>query len=153
MFYSRQDFGSKFNQRGWSATNEDYLKYLEQRQLYLYRHQPQYRLPRQHTFIPPTIPKIPKSQGSQKSPEKSQPPPMKKVSAKEIADKERDKERAEGYISSAFNITGQYKTRANAFELPAEDTKRARALQASRIHESNNQGDNFDMAPTIFRPI
>ena len=147
MFYSRQDFGSKFSQRGWTATNEDYLKYLEQRQLYLYRHTPQYRLPRQHTFIPPTqpsrpinpkIPVVPKV-----IPEKK---PMKTVTAKEIADKERDKERKDGYIASAFNITGQYKTKANAFELPAEDTKRARALQASRIHESNNQGDNFDMA-------
>jgi len=133
MFYSRQDFGSKFNQRGWTATNEDYLKYLEQRQLYLYKHTPQYRLPRQHTFIPPTqpsrpinpkIPVVPKV-----IPEKK-PQKMKTVTAKEIADKERDKERKDGYISSAFNITGQYKTKANAFELPAEDTKRARALQA-----------------------
>ena len=144
MFYSQQDFNSKFNQRGWTASNTDYLKYLEERQLYLYRHQPQYRLPRQHTFIPPTPPK----QETKPIPQKPIQPQQKfkKVSAKEIADKERDKERAEGYISSAFNITGQYKTRANAFELPAEDTKRARALQASRIHESNNQGDNFDMA-------
>ena len=115
MYYSRQEFGSKFNQRGWTASNDDYLKYLQERQVYLYRHTPQYRLPRQHTFIPPTIPKIPKSQGSPKSPEKK---PQKTVSAKEIADKERDKERKDGYISSAYNITGQYKTRANAFELP-----------------------------------
>jgi len=149
MFYSRQDFGSKFSQRGWSATNEDYLKYLEERQLYLYRHTPQYRLPRQHTFIPPTQPSRPINPKipvvPQTIPEKK-PQSMKTVTAKEIADKERDKERKDGYISSAFNITGQYKTKANAFELPAEDTKRARALQASRIHESNNQGDNFDMA-------
>jgi len=142
MFLSPQDFSSKFKMRGWTATNEDYLKYLQQREVYLYRHRPQYRLPPQHTFRANLQPQNHKTTTISKPiPEK-----MKKVSAKEIADKERDKEREEGYISSAFNITGQNRIKPNAFELPEEEAKRARALQASRIHESNNQGDNFDMA-------
>ena len=61
MFLSQQDFSSKFKMRGWNASNEDYLKYLQQRQLYLYRHQPQYRLPRQHTFRAPTQPTKPQT--------------------------------------------------------------------------------------------
>ena len=147
MFLSQQDFSSKFKMRGWNASNDDYLKYLQQRQIYLYRHQPQYRLPRQHTFRAPTQPSRPIQPKTTKPQEIQKPQPqMRKVSAKEIADKERDKEREQGYISSAFNITGQHRIKPNAFELPEEETKRARALQASRIHESNNQGENFDMA-------